>query len=265
MPGVTSDNAAAPIRDEISCGGPSSNPDVPSEEAIAKEPLQQQANDQKLRVAGNGHGISPWGRPLRSKSLKAGGHIPSIIADLNEFAWSSAHTQPDILRMVRMAHDPSTVGLNEHTQFRGGVFSRDLFEGLRRVRLDIIDLYETHRDHPVLLYFHPKEIHRSISRMIFLILELLAVIHACLDRSEYANIQDHPIVRQLRTTTLVVLKGFIKMLDLNRRARRLREMMIQDFQEMEQKLTERHNRNEGTDAGNEGDTTILKSTSEKGS
>ena len=68
---------------------------------------------------------------------------------------------------------------------------------LRLATRDIQGLLESHVEHPVIHYFHPVEVYKSLPRMLFLLLETCAVIRSCLDREEYTEIYNHPEVRNL--------------------------------------------------------------------
>lgn len=68
---------------------------------------------------------------------------------------------------------------------------------LRAATRDIQTLLEAHVEHPIIHYFHPTEVHKSMPRILFLILEVCVVIKSCLDREEYAQIWRHPEVQAL--------------------------------------------------------------------
>ncbi len=98
---------------------------------------------------------------------------------------------------------------------------------LRLASRDLQELLESHIEHPVIHYFHPVEVHKSMPRMLFLELETCAVIQACLDEREYTDIYHHPEVRTLAATARYVLRELIKALGIERRST-LRYEMTQE-------------------------------------
>jgi hypothetical protein len=88
--------------------------------------------------------------------------------------------------------------------FVGGRFY-GLDTTLRVATRDLQGLLESHVEHPVIHYFHPVEVYKSLPRIIFLSLESCAVLHACLDPEEYNELYDHPVVRNLEASTRHVL------------------------------------------------------------
>jgi hypothetical protein len=67
-------------------------------------------------------------------------------------------------------------------------------------------LLEAHVEHPVIHYFHAGEVHKGMPRMLFLALEVCAVLRACLERSANADLLAHPDVRELEETARHVLR-----------------------------------------------------------
>lgn len=117
---------------------------------------------------------------------------------------------------------------------------------LRQAALDIQALLESHVEHPVIHYFHPLEVYKSLPRVMFLALETCAVIRSCLDRDEYGELCDHPEVRTLEASAFHVLRDLVASLDLERRARRRKESPFEEgrrwkrrFQETMELLSER--------------------------
>ena len=53
-----------------------------------------------------------------------------------------------------------------------------IFAGAAR---DLQGLLESHIEHPLIHYFHPTHVHKSLPRMLFLVLEACAVTRAWLD------------------------------------------------------------------------------------
>jgi Ion channel len=90
---------------------------------------------------------------------------------------------------------------------------------LRTVTRDLQGLLESHIDHPVIHYFHPVEVYKSIPRMLFLLLETCAVIRAALDREENLDLRNYPEVRTLDAGVRHVLNQLVGSLDLERRER----------------------------------------------
>ncbi len=91
---------------------------------------------------------------------------------------------------------------------------------LRMATRDIQGLLESHVEHPVIHYFHPLEVYKSLPRMLFLSLEVCAVIRSCLDHTEYAETVNHPEVRTLEASSRHVLRALLVSLELERRSRR---------------------------------------------
>jgi hypothetical protein len=85
---------------------------------------------------------------------------------------------------------------------------------LRTAARDINELQESHAEHPVIHYFHPLAVHKSMPRVFFLILETCAVINSCLDDEEYPETCSHPEVRTLEASGLHVLNQLVVALNL---------------------------------------------------
>ena len=94
-----------------------------------------------------------------------------------------------------------------------------LRDALRTVTRDLQGLLESHIDHPVIHYFHPVEVYKSLPRMLFLLLETCAVIRAALDREENLDLRNYPEVRTLDAGVRHVLNQLVDSLDLERRER----------------------------------------------
>lgn len=106
------------------------------------------------------------------------------------------------------------VGLLTH-YFVGGRFRR-LAATLETAARDLQRLLESHIEHPMIHYFHPIEVYKSLPRMLFLSLEVATVMRACLHREAHRDTREHPAVRLLATTAHHVL-------DMLNEALRLRE------------------------------------------
>ncbi len=89
-------------------------------------------------------------------------------------------------------------------------FRRNDFQGLETIfasaARDLQSLLESHVEHPVIHYFHPVEVHKSLPRMLFLVLEIRSVMKCCLDRKVYADICAHPEAETLEETARYVLR-----------------------------------------------------------
>ena len=88
-------------------------------------------------------------------------------------------------------------------------FRRGEFQGLEGIfataARDLQSLLESHVEHPVIHYFHPIEVHKSLPRVLFLVLEIRSIMQCCLDRESYANIRTHPEAETLEETARYVL------------------------------------------------------------
>jgi hypothetical protein len=100
-----------------------------------------------------------------------------------------------------------------------------LREALRKTTRDVQELLESHIEHPVIHYFHPREVYKSFPRILFLMLETCAVIRSTLEPVEHAELRNYPEVRTLEASTLHVLNQLVEFLDLERRMkpRKLKE------------------------------------------
>ena len=94
-----------------------------------------------------------------------------------------------------------------------------LREELRTIARDIQLLLEHHVEHPVIHYFHPAEVYKSLPRILFLLLECCAVMRACLDTKRYSALTGYPEVRTLEANAKYVLDELVNSLDLERRSR----------------------------------------------
>jgi hypothetical protein len=87
---------------------------------------------------------------------------------------------------------------------------------LRAAARDINELQESHAEHPVIHYFHPVAVHKSMPRVFFLALETCAVVNSCLDEEEYPETCSHPEVRTLEASGRHVLEQLVAALRLKR-------------------------------------------------
>jgi hypothetical protein len=107
--------------------------------------------------------------------------------------------------------------------FVGGRFY-GLRDALRVATRDIQSLLEAHVEHPVIHYFHPLEVYKSLPRMLFVLLEACSVIRATFDTDEYEELRNYPEVRTLEASARHVLLNLVESLDLERRARPRRDL-----------------------------------------
>lgn len=91
-----------------------------------------------------------------------------------------------------------------------------LAPNLRVIARDLEEMLESHIEHPIIHYFHSVQVYKSLPRVLFLSLEICAVIRSCLDQQEYANTHERPEVRTLELSASHVLEEFIALLRLNR-------------------------------------------------
>lgn len=102
--------------------------------------------------------------------------------------------------------------------FVGGRFY-GLENALRDASRNLQGLLESHIEHPVIHYFHPVEVHKSLPRVLFITLETCAVIQSCLEDEEYPETHSHPEVRTLESSARYVLRQLVASLNLEGRAR----------------------------------------------
>ena len=88
---------------------------------------------------------------------------------------------------------------------------------LRTAARDLQEILESHVEHPIIHYFHPVQVYKGMPRVLFLSLEICAVIKSCLDRQEYSDLHDHPAVLTMESSALHVLNELSTQLDLVKR------------------------------------------------
>ena len=126
------------------------------------------------------------------------------------------HKRAVALSLYHQAGEGSDVsGLIAH-HFVEGRF-HGLRESLRQATRDIQALLESHVEHPVIHYFHPLEVYKSLPRVLFLLLETAAVVRSALDPETYADLRNYPEVRTLEAGSAHVLDSLVDSLDLERR------------------------------------------------
>jgi hypothetical protein len=94
-----------------------------------------------------------------------------------------------------------------------------LRDALKTSTRDLQALLESHVEHPVINYFHPVEVYRSLPRILFILLETCSVIRTSLDREESADLRNFPEVRTLEASARHVLNQLVESLELERRMR----------------------------------------------
>lgn len=114
-----------------------------------------------------------------------------------------------------------------------------LREATREASRDIRLLLEHHVEHPVIHYFHPVEVYKSLPRMLFILLESCTVIRTCLDPSEYSALLSYPEVRTLEANAHYVLDELVESLHLERRTRK-RTPLPQEARSDEQRWHRRY-------------------------
>jgi hypothetical protein len=123
------------------------------------------------------------------------------------------------ISLYHQAGDGADVaGLIAHHFVEGRFYG--LRDALRTVTRDLQGLLESHVDHPVIHYFHPVEVYKSLPRILFLLLETCTVIRSALDREENSDLRNYPEVRTLEAVVRHVLMKMIESLDLERREQR---------------------------------------------
>lgn len=104
-------------------------------------------------------------------------------------------------------------GFIAHHFLEDGFYGLDVT--LRTATRDIQTLLEAHVEHPIIHYFHPTEVHKSMPRIMFLILEACTVIQTCLDKEEYPRVWRHPEVHALDANARYVLATLTAALNLD--------------------------------------------------
>jgi hypothetical protein len=108
-------------------------------------------------------------------------------------------------------------GLIAHHFVEGRFYG--LRDALKTSTRDIQALLEAHVEHPVIHYFHPVEVYRSLPRILFLLLETCSVIRTCVGAEESADLRNFPEVRTLEASSRHVLTQLVESLELERRMR----------------------------------------------
>jgi hypothetical protein len=97
-------------------------------------------------------------------------------------------------------------------------FAREKFYGLtdelKIATRELQELLETHIEHPVIHYFHPLEVYKSLPRALFVVLEAVSLLHSTLNREKYVESGDHPDVMTAGENARYVLAELITALNL---------------------------------------------------
>ncbi len=95
-----------------------------------------------------------------------------------------------------------------------------LSAALNTAARDLQAVLESHVEHPIIHYFHPLEVHKSLPRMLFLSLEICTVMRACLDAQANSGTANSPDRHTLESTSRYVLGALVTALGLDQTSRR---------------------------------------------
>lgn len=152
--------------------------------------------------------IAPRSTPMRllalSEALTGFGFISLAVTYLVSLTAALERNRTVALSFYHQARQGADVaGLLIHH------FVGERFVGLESIfaeaARDLQGLLESHIEHPLIYYFHPSQVHKSLPRMLFLVLEACAVTRACLDGQAYEELSRHPELRTLEETARHVL------------------------------------------------------------
>ena len=103
--------------------------------------------------------------------------------------------------------------------FLARYFVNGKFYGLENIfaeaARDLQSLLESHVEHPVIHYFHPIEVHKSLPRILFLVLETSSILQSCVDADSYPETCRRPELRNLEDTARYVLHQLVIFLGLD--------------------------------------------------
>ena len=152
--------------------------------------------------------IAPRSTPMRllalSEALTGFGFISLSVTYLVSLTAALERKRAVALSFYHQARQGADVaGILIH-HFVGGRFVGlgSIFADAAR---DLQGLLESHIEHPLIHYFHPRHVHKSLPRMLFLVLEVCAVTRASLDSQAYEELDRHPELRTLEETGRHVL------------------------------------------------------------
>ena len=152
--------------------------------------------------------IAPRSTPMRllalSEALTGFGFISLAVTYLVSLTAALERKRAVALSFYHQARQGADVAGLLINHFVGGRFVglESIFAGAAR---DLQGLLESHIEHPLIHYFHPTHVHKSLPRMLFLVLEACAVTRACLDDQAYEELCRHPELRTLEETGRHVL------------------------------------------------------------
>ncbi len=131
-----------------------------------------------------------------------------------------------LLTVYRALERKRAIALKFYHQARQGAdisgfisshFSRGRFhsltQSLREASGDLQLLLESHLEHPVIHYFHPREVYKGFPRTLFVVLETVAILNAHLDEA-YVEAGDHPDVLLAGDNARYVLAELVTSLKL---------------------------------------------------
>ncbi|HXM03441.1 MAG TPA: potassium channel family protein [Chthoniobacterales bacterium] len=150
--------------------------------------------------------IAPRSIPMRllalSEALTGFGFISLAVTYLVSLTAALERNRAAALSFYHQAREGADVAGFLIHHFVGGRFVglESIFADAAR---DLQGLLESHIEHPLIHYFHPTHVHKSLPRMLFLV--LCAVTRACLDGEAYEEVCRHPELRTLERTGLHVL------------------------------------------------------------
>ena len=152
--------------------------------------------------------IAPRSTPMRllalSEALTGFGFISLAVTYFVTLTAALERKRAVALSFYHQARQGADVAGLLINHFVGGRFVglESIFAGAGR---DLQGLLESHIEHPLIHYFHPTHVHKSLPRMLFLVLEACAVTRACLDGQAYEELCQHSELRTLEETGRHVL------------------------------------------------------------
>jgi hypothetical protein len=152
--------------------------------------------------------IAPRSTPMRllalSEALTGFGFISLAVTYLVSLTAALERKRAVALSFYHQARQGADVAGLLINHFVGGRFVglESIFAGAAR---DLQGLLESHIEHPLIHYFHLTHVHKSLPRMLFLVLEACAVTRACLVDQAYEELCRNPELRTLEETGRHVL------------------------------------------------------------
>jgi hypothetical protein len=147
--------------------------------------------------------IAPRSTPMRllalSEALTGFGFISLAVTYLVSLTAALERNRTVALSFYHQARQGADVAgfLIHHFVGKRFVGLESIFAEAAR---DLQALLESHLEHPLIYYFHPPQVHKSLPRMLFLVLEACAVTRSCLDGQAYEELCRHPELRTLEET-----------------------------------------------------------------